>query len=145
MIQKIDDKYHGHFQILTDPQYAPNFSEFLPTIQIGVLVSAIGRDPANVVRPAAGDGKHLQHVPDRLFKLRHKLFGCEFLVGIPADLPGDEYHLAWRRFNAVGISDRRRPTVRKENPARHQSAPTFLDDLRHRLSARVPDRKPRRW
>jgi hypothetical protein len=63
----------------------------VPAIQIGALVGAIGSEPANVVGSATGDGQHLQHVPERLFKLRHKLFGFEFLVGIPADLSGDEF------------------------------------------------------
>jgi hypothetical protein len=66
-----------------------------------------------VLRPASGCGKHLQHVPQRLFKLRHKLFRIEFLARIPADLPSEKYDLAWCGFDAIGISNRLRPTFRE--------------------------------
>ena len=101
-------------------QRFPNAPEFASAREIGGVVDAKGGYSANVVRLGAGLRQNGDDVLERLLELRNEFVALEFLVGISANLAGDEHDAAGRHADAVGIADRRRPAGWKENPHRHQ-------------------------
>ena len=96
---------------MASDQRFPNAPEFAPAGEISGLVDAKCRHSANVAGLAAGLRQNGEDVLERLFELRNEFFALEMLIGIPADLAGNEYDAAGRHANAVGIADRRQPVL----------------------------------
>jgi len=72
-----------------------------------------------VLRFTAGLGEHSEHILQRLLELRNYVFAVKHLLLIPADLSGHKDDTARRNNDAVGISDRRRPSRRVQSLKRH--------------------------
>jgi hypothetical protein len=67
-----------------------------------------------MLRMCAALEQHRDDVAERLPDLRYQVVALEFVVGIPADLPGDEYHVSARR-DAVRIAARTLPSRRLQD------------------------------
>ncbi len=67
------------------------------------------------LRLTAGLRQNGEYVFERLLELRNEFFALEILIGVPADLAGNEHDAARRHTDAVGIADRRQPAGWMEN------------------------------
>ena len=86
-VEQIGNKNHAHRGEMVPDQRFPDAPEFAPAREIGGLVDAKGRHPANVAGLAAGLRQNGDDVFERLLELRNELFALEMLIGIPADRP----------------------------------------------------------
>ena len=114
-VEQIGDEDHAHRREMVADQRFPDAPEFAPAGEIGRLVDAERGHPTDMLRLAAGLRQDRQDVLERLLELRHELLALKFLIGVPADLAGDEYDAAGRHADAVGIADRRQPAGRKKH------------------------------
>src|SRR6185503_6243412 len=116
-VEEVRYENHAHRRIVIAHEAPPDPAELGPRREVGLLVAAIGREAADVLRPAARFGEHGEDIFKGLLKLSGNVFRLEALLGIPADLAGDE-HQAPGGGDAVGIADRRFPAARQQDAHR---------------------------
>src|SRR5512138_3350638 len=114
MVEEIRDEDHRHHRIVPAHQPAPDLAQLRPRRQIGRLVAAVGGEAADVLRPRAGLGEDGDDVLQRLLELRREALGLEHLLGVPADLAGDENQSAIG-FDSIRVADGRLPALRMQD------------------------------
>ena len=114
-VEQIGNKNHAHRGIVISHQRFPNAPEFATTREVSGLVDTECGQSANVARLASCLCKNGEDILERLLELRNEIIALKMLIGIPANLTGNEHNSARRRTDAVCIADRRQPAGWMEN------------------------------